>query len=120
MRDRSEYPGAAGTIRFIDSDYRELFQIPDGASITIAYPPGDGRGTLTRSCHHIDEAHVRIGDNDYHICEFAERMEALGARYEPTDQLRGAAFPATIRSGPLPLICPTMRSGTPSWILTPS
>lgn len=77
------------TIRFIDSDYRELFQIPDGASITIAYPPGDSRGTLIRPCRYIDEAHVRVGNNDYHICEFAERMEALGAKYEPADQLRG-------------------------------
>lgn len=77
------------TIRFIDSDYRELFQIPDGASITITYPPGDGRGTLTRPCQYIDEAHVRVGNNDYHICEFAERMEALGARYEPANQLSG-------------------------------
>lgn len=78
------------TIRFIDSKYRELFQIPDGASITITYPPGDDRWTLTRPCRYIDEAHVRVGSNDYHICEFAERMEALGARYQPSDQLRGA------------------------------
>jgi hypothetical protein len=77
------------TIRFIDSDYRELFQIPDGASITITYPPDDGRGTLTCPCRYIDEAHVRVGNNDYHICEFAERMEALRAKYEPADQLRG-------------------------------
>ena len=76
------------TIRFIDSDYRELFQIPDGASITITYPPGDGRGTLTRPCQYIDEAHVRVGNSDYHVCEFAERMEALGAKYQPADQLR--------------------------------
>ena len=78
------------TIRFVDSEYRELFQIPDGASITITYPSGDDRGTLTRPCQYIDEAHVRVGSNDYHICEFAERMEALGAKYQPSDQLRGA------------------------------
>jgi hypothetical protein len=76
------------TIRFIDSDYRELFQVPDGASITVTYPPGDDRGTITRPCKYLDEMHVRIGTYDYHICEFAERMEALGARHEPTDQLR--------------------------------
>ena len=44
------------TIRFIDSKYRELFQIPDGASITITYPLSDDRGTLTRPCQYIDEA----------------------------------------------------------------
>lgn len=79
-------------IRFIDSDYRELFRIPDGGSIKITYPPGDGRGTLTRACEYMDEAHTRIGGNVFHICEFAERMEALGARYEPEVQLQDAAL----------------------------
>lgn len=78
------------TIRFIDSHYNELFKIPDGGNINIIYPPGDGRGTVTRSCKFIDECHTRVGNNDYHICEFAERMEAIGARYEPEAQLRGA------------------------------
>lgn len=78
------------TIRFIDSEYRELFKIPDGGNINIIYPPGDGRGTVTRQCRFLDEAHTRIGNYDYHICEFAERMEAIGARYEPEAQLRVA------------------------------
>ncbi len=29
-------------IQFIDSEYRELFKIPDGANIKITYPPGAG------------------------------------------------------------------------------
>lgn len=78
------------TIRFIDSDYKELFKIPDGGNINIIYPPGDGRENRTVSCKFLDECHTRIGGNDYHICEFAERMEAIGARYEPEAQLRGA------------------------------
>ncbi|GHU79359.1 hypothetical protein FACS1894191_1980 [Clostridia bacterium] len=78
------------TIQFIDSNYRELFKIPDGGNINIIYPPGDGRGTITRACKFLDEYHTRIGNYDYHICEFAERMEAIGARYEPVAQLRGA------------------------------
>jgi hypothetical protein len=56
---------------------------------------------LTRSCHYLDECHTRIGGNDYHICEFAERMESIGARYEPAEQqnkeqehARPAAAPA--------------------------
>ena len=76
-------------IRFIDSEYRELFKIPDGANIKIIYPDGDGRGTITASCKFLDEMHVRVNGNDYHICEFAERMERVGARYEPEIQLRG-------------------------------
>ena len=75
------------TIRFIDSDYKELFRIPEGGSITVTYPPGDGREPATRTCEFLDEMHTKIGGNVYHICEFAERMEAIGARYEPTTQL---------------------------------
>jgi hypothetical protein len=82
-------------IRFIDSGHRELFQIPDGGSIRIVYPPGDGRGIVERICKHLDDYHfdLRSSENShgstYHICEFAERMEAIGARYEPLAQLRG-------------------------------
>ena len=73
------------TIRFIDSDYRELFQVPDGASITVTYSPGDDRGTITRPCKYLDEMHVRIGTYDYHICEFAEAAQRAGTVYEPLD-----------------------------------
>ncbi len=78
------------TIRFIDSKYNELFCIPDGAGIRVTYPPGDGRGTVMRACKFLDEHHTRIGNDDYHICEWAEHMEALGAKYEPEVQLHGA------------------------------
>ncbi len=77
-------------IRFIDSDYKDLFCIPSGANIKITYPPGDSRGTVFRQCKYIDEHHARIGNNDYHIAQFAERMEALGAKYEPEFQLQNA------------------------------
>lgn len=79
----------AKMIRFIDSDYKELFQIPDGGSIKIIYPPGDNRGTIARQCKFLDEYHTRVGNETYHICEFAENMERIGARYEPEVQLRG-------------------------------
>ena len=36
-----------------------------------------------RTCRYIDDYHVEIGDNLYHICEFAERMEQNGHIYEP-------------------------------------
>lgn len=35
------------TIRFIDSDYRTLFTIPDGDKITLTFSDGE---TVTRSC----------------------------------------------------------------------
>ena len=64
-------------IRFIDSRYHELFRIPDGASIEISYP--DGRKE-ERECTFLDEYHTKVGSYVYHICEFAERMEAIGIR----------------------------------------
>jgi hypothetical protein len=82
------------TIRFIDSNYNELFTIPDGGNIKITYPPGDDRGTVTRQCKFLDEAHTRVGNHDFHICEFAEHMEAIGARYEPEFQVTAELSPS--------------------------
>jgi len=76
------------TIRFIDSDYKELFTLPDSGSIRITYPPGDGRAPAEAVCTHKGEMHVEIGSNLYHICQFAETMERIGARYEPVTQLQ--------------------------------
>lgn len=75
---------AKGGIRFIDPCYKELFRIPDGRKIVItAY---DGKKT-EHVCRFIDSAHVEINfgrfDNLFHICEFAERMERIGASYAP-------------------------------------
>ncbi len=67
-------------IRFIDSNYRELFRIPDGESIVITYPDGK---QLEKECTFLDEYHTKVGINHFHICQFAERMEAIGATYEP-------------------------------------
>ncbi len=73
-------------IQFIDSEYRELFRIPDGGSIRITYPPGDGREPVVRACKHIDDYHFNLSGNSggkpsygttYHICEFAEAMERI-------------------------------------------
>lgn len=67
-------------IRFIDSRYRELFRIPDGESIVISYPNGQKE---ERACTFIDEYHTQVGKNVFHICEFAECMERIGAGYQP-------------------------------------
>ena len=71
------------TIRFINSNYKELFTIPDGGSITITYPDGE---QLTRPCKWLDDYHTQVGNSVFHICEFAERMEARGGIYEPAGQ----------------------------------
>lgn len=85
------------TIQFIDSDYKELFRIPDGASIKITFPPDDIRGFTVRECKYIDDHHFGMGINGnifdtYHVAEFAERMEKMGAKYEPLIQLQKAGF----------------------------
>ena len=67
-------------IRFIDSHYKELFRIPDGGKIIIHYSWNEDQ---VRTCRYIDDYHVEVGDNLYHICEFAERMEQNGHTYEP-------------------------------------
>ena len=70
-------------IRFIDSRYHDLFQIYDGESIEIKYPD---RETVKRKCTFIDEYHTKIGMSVYHICEFAEKMEAIGATYQAANE----------------------------------
>lgn len=73
---------AKGGIRFIDSNYKELFRIPDGGYIKITINDGT---TDVKQCRFIDDYHTEVGNNLYHICEFAERMENAEAKYEPSD-----------------------------------
>ena len=37
----------------------------------------------TYVCRYLDDYHFCLGYSTYHICEFAERMEKLGAHVEP-------------------------------------
>lgn len=67
-------------VRFITPHYREIFRIPDGDKILIQYPDGEIR---RRPVRYIDEYHAQIGDNLYHICEFAERIQLAGAKVIP-------------------------------------
>lgn len=62
-------------IRFITPHYKEKFRIPDGDKIRVM--PNDG-GYFDRTCRYIDDYHLEVGNNLYHICEFAERMEQNG------------------------------------------
>lgn len=76
-------------IRFINSDYKTLFHLPDGGRIRITYPDGK---QIDRTCRFCDEFHTKVGNNLYHICEFAEHMEKNGASYEPLDYIRELDF----------------------------
>ena len=74
-------------IRFIDSNYNNLFKLPDGGRIKITYPDGN---VVEEVCRYIDEYHVQLGNNScnlFHICELAERMENNRAKVEPIDTM---------------------------------
>ena len=59
-------------IRFIDSDYNDLFFLPDGANIRLTYANGEER---ILSCKYMDEYHLKAGSEVFHICQFAELMD---------------------------------------------
>ena len=67
-------------IRFITPEYKEKFRISDGEKIRITFSDGEIKD---RVCRYIDDSHVEVGDDLYHICEFAERMEQCGATFIP-------------------------------------
>ena len=67
-------------IRFITPEYKERFRISDGEKIRITFSDGEAKD---RVCRYIDDSHVEVGDDLYHICEFAERMEQCGATFIP-------------------------------------
>ena len=72
-------------IRFIDSGYNEKFTVPDGGKVRILFSDGTSE---ERICRYIDDTHVQFdnGSGPYgiqHICEFAEKIEKIGATVEP-------------------------------------
>ena len=67
-------------IRFITPDYVERFRIPDGDTVRVIPPEGEA---WDRVCRYIDDYHVEVGNNLYHICEFAERMDQNGNQVVP-------------------------------------
>lgn len=70
-------------IRFITPEYDELFRIPDGESVRITR---DNGSHFTCNCRYIDDSHVEIGGETYHICEFAEKVKREGLRVEPVSE----------------------------------
>lgn len=67
-------------IRFITPNYDEKFRIPDGDQIRITSSWGEKNDY---TCRYIDDYHLEVGRNLYHICELAERMEQNGATITP-------------------------------------
>ncbi len=59
----SEGSGYEHSIRFITSNYDELFRIPDGGTILVRFPDRQ----LVEKCSYIDDYHTKIGNSVYHI-----------------------------------------------------
>ena len=77
-------------IRFIDSNYKTLFHVPDGGEIKV-HSSWDNNDRVL-GCKYIDEYHVDISGNCYHICQFAELMERNGNTYEPLKEIGDLEF----------------------------
>lgn len=89
MSEERQYVEEKNYIKFIDSDYKVLFYLPDGGRIRITHTDGK---QFDRVCRYVDEYHTIIGDNRFHICQFAEQMEQIGAKYAPLDYIRDLEF----------------------------
>lgn len=70
-------------IRFIDSQYNELFTIPDGGSIVVSRSNGE---QTVGVCKYLDETHFEANGICYHICQFAEIQERNDFKYEPENE----------------------------------
>lgn len=79
----SHMKNAARGIRFITPDYKEIFRIADGGMICIHQKGGQ---CSYKVCRYIDDTHVEVGRSLYHICEFAELVEAAGITVAPLKQ----------------------------------
>ena len=82
---RKEHPEDSHdhSIRFITSNYEELFRIPNGGKVQIDYPDH----SFVAPCEYIDDYHTRIGGEVYHICQFAEILERGNGVVSPEPEL---------------------------------
>lgn len=82
------FPNEEGNreVRFIDTKYNRFFSVPDGANIILTNFEGEKR---ILPCEYIDDYHTQVGNAVYHICQFAEIMEAAGAIYAPEHPRNG-------------------------------
>ncbi|MEG0912686.1 MAG: hypothetical protein RSD35_08135 [Oscillospiraceae bacterium] len=71
---------ASKGIRFINPNYKEIFRIPDGDKVRITTSDGIKEDSV---CRYIDDYHLKVGINLYHICELAESIEQNGNKIVP-------------------------------------
>jgi hypothetical protein len=78
-------PDQPKEICFIYPDYQEKFRIPDGEQVIVTYPTGKNRAFV---CKYIDDEHILVGRRAYHIREYAEHLQKLGAHVYPFPEKR--------------------------------
>ena len=67
-------------IPFVDASGNDLFRLPDGDEIIVTTVRGEN---LEYSCRYIDEKHLEVGNNIYHVNQFAELMSKNSSVYKP-------------------------------------
>ena len=72
-------------IRFITPEYCEKFKLPDGGHVLI----GRRNGSVTEhKCQFLDPYHFLLDHTTYHICQFAEMLQASGSYVVPFPEKR--------------------------------
>ena len=71
------------SIRFINSSYDTLFGIPDGETVEVQFPDRK----FTARCKYLDDYHTVVGNSVFHICEFAEHLEAQNGSVRPEPEI---------------------------------
>ena len=75
-------------VRFIDSKYNDKFTVKDGGTVVISHPNKmqyDRWENIEYSqrCVYIDDCHLMILGDVYHIRQLAEKFESLGITVSP-------------------------------------
>ena len=99
-------------IRFVTPNYREKFRIADGDSIRLTFPSGE---TQDRVCRYVDETHLEVGNNLYHICQFAEQSQRSSIQIIPLRQsLPEKCFSALEATGEIITVTKGEKGYTPT------
>ena len=67
-------------IRFVDTQYNEIFRIPDGGIIIITHANGE---KSTAKCEYLNETHFGVDGRVFHNQSFAMLHERNGSTIEP-------------------------------------
>lgn len=103
---------ALSTYNFYDTLCEGLAYDKDGDSIRMAFPSGEAQD---KPCRFVDETHLEVGNNLYHICEFAELAQRSGVRLIPLRQsLPEKCFSALESTGEIITITKGEKGYTPT------